>query len=148
MNPASSALVATAWIRSLSLAAGVGTGRPVKVADWAAAGFVVVSTVGSAMGRDLPQQRKPILSLDSWGSGANTSSGKPPKNQTAGTLELIRRAVESFSLPARVEPGTGYAPALITDAWLESPEPREIPDPDPSFVHYVQEIGLAWVPLG
>lgn len=145
MNPPSSALVGVAWLRTLGLAAGVGTGRPVKVTDWATDGFVVVSTVGSGGTRDLPEQRKPVLSLDSW--GAAPDSGKPPKYQTAGTLELVRRAVEGFAMPVTVAPGSGYAQALITDAWLEAQEPREAPDPDPSFAHFVQEIGLAWVPL-
>lgn len=145
MNPPSSALVGAAWVRDLSLAAGVGTARPVKVEDWAAEGFVVVATVGSAGTPDLPQQRKPVLSLDSW--GAAVSSGKPPKKQTAGTLELIRQAVEGFALPVIVEPGTGYSRALIQDVWLISQEAREAPDPDPSFAHYVQEVALAWIPI-
>lgn len=146
MNPPSSALVGVAWLKTLGLDAGVGTGRPVKVEEWAAAGFVVVSTVGSAGTRDLPEQRKPVLSLDSW--GASPSSGKPPKHQTAGTLELIRGHVERFTVPLIVSPGTGYAQALVQDVWLEAQEPREAPDPDPSFAHFVQEIGLAWVPIG
>lgn len=145
MNPPSSALVGVAWLRTLELAAGVGTGRPVKVEDWAADGFVVVSTVGSSGTRDLPEQRRPVLSVDSW--GATLNSGKPPKNQTAGTLELIRRAVESFAVPVTVSPGGGYAQVLIQDIWLESAEAREAPDPDPSFAHFVQELGMAWVPL-
>lgn len=145
MNPPSSALVGVAWLRTLPLAAGIGTGRPAKVEEWAATGFVVVSTVGSAGTPDLPQQRRPVLSLDSW--GATLSSGRPPKNQTAGTLELIRRQVESFGLAVTVNPGAGYSQALITDAWLVAQEAREAPDPDPSFAHYVQEVALAWVPL-
>lgn len=145
MNPPSSALVGVAWLRTLGLAAGIGTGRPVKVEDWAADGFVVVSTVGSAGTRDLPEQRKPVLSLDSW--GASPSSGKPPKYQTAGTLELIRRQVEGFVVPVIVSPGQGYSQALVQDVWLEVQEPREVPDPDPSFAHFVQELGVAWVPI-
>lgn len=146
MKPPSSVQVGVAWLRDLGLDAGVGTGRPVKVETWAPAGFVVVSTVGSAGTPDLPQQRKPVLSLDSWGADPG-QGGKPPKAQTAGTLELIRQAVESFALSAIVTPGDVYSRALITDAWLVSAEAREAPDPDPSFAHYVQEIGLAWVPI-
>lgn len=145
MNPPSSPQVGAAWLRTVSsLAAGVGTARPAKVADWASTGFVVVSTVGSAGDPTLPEQRLPILSLDSWGTTLN--SDRPPKAKTAGALEIIRRAVETFT-PVRVVTGSGFLDALVTDAWLESAEAREAPDPDASIAHYVQEIGLAWVPL-
>jgi len=144
VNPPSSPLVAAAFLVHLGLPAG--TARPVAATSWAATGFLVVSTVGSVGIRDLSQQRKPILSVDSWGVSPNSS--KPPKGLAAGNLELLRRHVEAFAAPVTVNPGTGYAQAMITDAWIESPEPQEIPDPDASYAHYTQDIGLAWVSLG
>lgn len=143
MNPPNSVLVAAALLRSYGLPAG--TARPVDVTTWSSTGFLVVSVVGSAGTRDLSEQRKPIVSVDSWGVSPNSS--KPPKNQTAGNLETLRRKLEAFQ-PVTVNPGTGYALALVTDAWIETQEPREAPDPDASYAHYVQEIGLAWVSLG
>lgn len=144
MNPPNSALVGAAWLRSLDLPAG--TSRPTDPTTWATTGFLVVSAVGSAGTRDLSEQRKPILSLDAW--GVSPGSSKAPKAQTAGLLEIVRRHVEAFGTSVRVNPGTGYAQALVQDAWIERPEPGEVPEPDSSYAHYVQEIGLAWVSLG
>lgn len=144
-HPPTSPLVAVAWLRSLpDLTAGVATARPSDVSSWAQHGFIVVSVVGSAGEVDLSEQRRPILSLDSW--GVSPGSSRPPKNQTAGALEIVRRAVEAFT-PRAVDPGNGYSQAVMQDAWLVTHESREVPDPDASFAHYVQEIGLAWVSL-
>lgn len=144
MNPANSAQVGAAWLRSLGFPAG--TGRPSDVSAWAATGFIVVSAVGSGGTTDLSEQRKPILSLDAW--GAAPGSSKPPKNATIGLLGLVRRQVEAFGVSVRLTLGGGYEDVLIQDAWIERPEPAEIADPDDSFAHYVQEIGLSWVGLG
>lgn len=144
MNPPNSPLVAVAWLQALGLPAG--TARPAAATSWAASGFLVVSVVGSAGIRDLSPQRKPILSIDSW--GVSPSGSKPPKGLAAGNLEILRRHVESFTAPVAVNPGTGYAQAMISDVWIERAEPQEIPDPDSSYAHYVQDIGLAWVSLG
>lgn len=141
-----SPLVAVAWLRSLAdLPAGVATTRPTDTSTWSATGFVVVSVVGSGGVRDLSQQRKPILSLDAW--GVNPGSSKPPRNQASGLLEIVRAATENFQ-PVQVSAGTGYDAALVTDAWMEAAEPREIPDPDSSYAHFTVDLGLAWVRLG
>lgn len=138
-----SPLVAVAWLRSLQdLTAGVATSRPTDATSWASTGFVVVSVVGSAGIRDLSQQRKPIVSVDAWGVSLNSS--KPPRNQAASLLEIIRAATEDFQ-PVTVDAGTGYDQALVTDAWVETPEPREIPDQDSSYAHFTVDLGLAWV---
>jgi hypothetical protein len=144
VNPANSAQVGAAWLRLLGLPAG--TSRPAAVTDWSTTGFIVVSVVGSAGGRDLSEQRKPILSLDAW--GASPGSSKAPKAATVGLLGLVRRQVEAFGTSARLTIGGGYEDVLIQDAWIERPEPAEIPDPDSSLAHYVQEIGISWVGLG
>lgn len=138
-----SPLVAVEWLRSLAdLPAGVATSRPTDAASWASTGFVVVSVVGSAGIRDLSQQRKPIVSVDSW--GVSIGSSKPPRNQAAALLEIIRAATEDFQ-PVTVNVGTSYDQALVTDAWMETPEAREIPDPDSSYAHFSVDLGLSWV---
>lgn len=138
-----SPLVAVAWLRSLvDLPAGVATSRPTDASSWASNGFIVVSIVGSAGIRDLAYQRKPIVSVDAWAVSLNSS--KPPRNQAAGLLEIIRASTEDFQ-PVTVNVGTGYDQALVTDAWVESAEPREIPDPDSSYAHFTMDLGLAWV---
>lgn len=145
MNPANSAQVGAAWLRSKGFPAG--TSRPSRVTDWSDSGFLVVSVVGGAGTRDLSQQRKPILSLDAW--GVSPGSSKPPKAATVGMLGLVRRAVEAFDgRGAPLPVGDGYEQVLIQDVWIERDEPAEIPDPDTSLAHYVQEIGMAWIGLG
>ena len=141
-----SPLVAVAWLGSIpGLSAPVATSRPADPASWAGTGFVVVSVVGSAGDRDLSASRKPILSVDVW--AVSLGSSKPPRGMAGAIAEQVREATES---PAAriVTPKSGsvsYAPALVTDAWLESGEPREIPDPDAGYAHFSMDIGLTWV---
>lgn len=148
MKLPTSPLVAEAWVKSIpGFPAGVATTRPADPATWSATGFVVVSVVGSAGTPDLAAQRKPIVSMDAW--GVVIGSSKPPRGQTLDLLELIRAATEDF-LPVLLTPGPAglYRPVLVQDAWMVTPEPREIPDPNASYAHYLADVGLAWVLAG
>lgn len=145
-----SAMVAVAWLASIDGLAPAATSRPADAASWATTGFLVVSAVGSAGDRDLPGQRKPILTVDAW--AATPGSSKPPRAMSAGILERVRAAIVLHGdAPRIVTPRSGsvaYAPALVTDVWLETAEGREMPDPDATYAHHALDIGLSWVRVG
>lgn len=146
MKTPTSDLVAAAWLNALpDLLAPAATSRPADTSTWSATGFLVVSVVGSAGMRDLSGQRKPIVSVDAW--AVSPGSSKPPVGMSAWLLEIVREATE-LPGPWTVTPTSGsvsYAPALITDVWLETAEARRVPDPDATYAHHTIDLGLSWV---
>lgn len=148
MKPPTSDLVAAAWLNAIpNLAAPAATSRPSDAASWSATGFLVVSVVGSAGVKDLSQHRRPIVSVDAWAYSAGSS--KPPRGMSSGLLELVRAATEDPAMIGIVvTPVSGsvqFAPVLVTDAWLETAESREVPDPDSGYAHHSIDLGLSWV---
>lgn len=142
-----SPLVAVAWINAIpGLDAPAATSRPSDPTSWQTTGFVVVSVVGSAGDRDLSASRKPIVQVDGW---AYSGGSKPPRGMAGALLERIREATEDPAMSGLVvtpqSASVAYAPALVTDVWLESGEAREIPDPDAGYAHFTIDIGLSWV---
>lgn len=147
-TPANSAQVAAAWLNAIpGLDAPVATTRPADPSSWANTGFVVVSVIGSAGDRDLSASRRPILQVDAW--AVSPGSSKPPRGMAGAIAERVRQATEDPAMVGiTVVPrsgSVGYAPAVVADVWLESGEPREIPDPDSSYAHFSMDIGLTWV---
>lgn len=137
---ANTTLVASAWLGTLGLAAGIGTTLP-PVAKWATTGFVVVGpVVGSAPNMYLAE-RHPIVQIDCYATFA--SSEKVNRGMANDLAETIYNGALIDPAPV-VAMRAGIAPVWLSSTYPLT-EPREIPEPDTNFGRYSIDVHIGWI---
>lgn len=135
-----SEVVAVAWLAGADIPAA--TQLPKVQADWAADGFVTVTTVGGTSSYDVPLIR-PVLQVDCW--AVTPTSDKPPWWKANALAEAIRAATYDIDDAGRALtlPGA-YDDARVLSAYLLGEPVRVTGDPS-GFARFRFDLALAWV---
>lgn len=144
-NNPNSELVATSYLRSLSLGPsasfGVGTTLPEATASWKD-GFIQVSVVGGSPDVDVPT-RRPLLQIDCWVPSINSSK---PQWGRANTIaeNVVAALFELNTLPPKLSLGPNFKDAIVQSGYAVS-EPRRISNDPAGHARYTVDIILTWV---
>lgn len=132
--PPTNDLVAVGWIADnvAGISADmVATALPRELSSWAAAGFVVATTVTGVPDVDVPV-RHPLMQIDCYAVTLDANgapSKKPPIGKAARLAELIRNATEDGQAHGKlVTLPAAYSGARVLAAYPQT-EPSRVPDP-------------------
>jgi hypothetical protein len=154
--PATTPVVAMAWLRSIPGLADIVSSDLPAVEKWASpagSGFVTVGPVvggGGALsavnsGVELyAPLRHPIVQVDCWGAFLN--SKKINHGVASGLAELVMNATYT-DFPVSVTLPAGVAPVYLTPIYPVSEVRGPIPDPN-NYAHYQLDLHIGWITQG
>jgi hypothetical protein len=154
--PATTPVVAMAWLRSITELAAIVASELPDVAKWASpagAGFVTVgpvvgggasSQLAVAAGELYVPLRHPIVQVDFWAAFRN--SKKINYGVAQGLAELVFNATFT-DFPPTITMPAGVAPVHLTPIYPVSEVRGPIPDPN-NYAHYQLDLHIGWIQQG